>query len=1005
MTASSPEPAANPVAAESRIGGITVNRLARAAMTSSVAIIALSVSIDAHAQVLRFNLPAGEAARTIPEFGRQAGIRISAPVSGLEGKRTPSIVGEHSVQVALDMLIDGLGLEVAANDGRVIVLRRAARKSEPLASYDEASVEGQDIVVTGFSKSLASAQAIKRNSEGVVDAIVAEDIGKFPDVTASAALARVTGVQVNRRSGDAAEVQIRGLFDISTTYNGREIFTAESRSVAIHDFNAGNVKALEVVKSSTADRVEGGIGGQVNVRSRRPFDFDGFHVSGALTGLHWHQSKGTNYNANLLVSNRWETGIGEVGLLINASMQNLDYLDAQREVDRSVTPAPGQPADAVGFIRPNGLGIFYGSGHRWRPSVNASLQWKPAHNFELTIDGLYQGYRAKDRNHWMFVSTSGTGARYSDVVLRNDGSNSVKSMTVTGATRPEGNDVFSKARTDTYQIAGNAVWTPGALKLSADLAYTDSTFLQEQWNIDYAFTRSPVSRFDFALDHGRGGGVLDFVDFDAADPRNYALRGLQDGYNRREGNDIQARLDAEYETGVSFLPKVQAGFRYNDRKAARYSGTRYKALLPSGLLYPDMPLDIRPIQRGFRFDDDQPVSRFPGATFDSVFENVDALRTLAGFPTGLPPFNPREVFTATERAYAGYGQVKYAFDAGFPIDGNIGLRVVRTDNRVDGTSFDAATGAYTAVSQPNQYTDYLPNISLRAKFRPDLQLRLAYTQTRTRPNFGDLNPSANISAIPTVCAPIAGNPDTGPDATNCVIDINTGNPNLKPLQSNNYDLSLEWYYSRTGSLTAGIFRRDVSNFIFRSTVLSTLNGQPDRRVNAPSNGGDGRVQGAEIAFTGFLDFESLPEWARGFGIQTNYTYLDASTELAPSFRDRLPGQQRFPNVSKHAFNLVGMYERQNFSARLAYNWRSEFVVEYQALQNNILLPLRQKQLGVLDYSMTLSPTKNVAVTFDIQNLLGTPSKTIRDYNQAGDSYLHQLRYLERVYSLGLRFTF
>lgn len=197
----------------------------------------------------------------------------------------------------------------------------------------------------------------------------------------------------------------------------------------------------------------------------------------------------------------------------------------------------------------------------------------------------------------------------------------------------------------------------------------------------------------------------------------------------------------------------------------------------------------------------------------------------------------------------------------------------------------------------------------------------------------------------------------------------------------------------------------MSNFIFRNSVTEEITGAPNVITNLPTNGGNGRLQGAEVAFTSFLDFDSLPEWARGFGMQANYTYIDASTELAPGFQDRLPGQQPFPGVSEHSYNVVGLYERSQFSARLAYNWRSDFVIEYQDLQQGFLSPLTQQGLGTLDFSATITPIENITVAFDMLNILAQPVKTDRVYNEAGDSYNFQTRYLERVYSLGVRFRF
>jgi len=140
------------------------------------------------------------------------------------------------------------------------------------------------IVVTGLRRSLQSARNIKRNSDQVVDAVVAEDIGKLPDITVSDTAARIPGVQVERAGGEANRVLLRGLDNsyYTTTYDGRELFTAETRSVALQDFPAGAIAAVEAYKTSTANLVEPGIAGLLNVRSRRPFDFAALEVSGSV---------------------------------------------------------------------------------------------------------------------------------------------------------------------------------------------------------------------------------------------------------------------------------------------------------------------------------------------------------------------------------------------------------------------------------------------------------------------------------------------------------------------------------------------------------------------------------------------------------------------------------------------------------------------------------------------------------------------------------------------------
>src|SRR4051794_14655779 len=182
------------------------------------------------------------------------------------------------------------------------------------------------IVVTGQRRALQSARNVKRNSDQIVDAIVASDIGKLPDIAVSDTAARIPGIQVTRERGEANLVLVRGLDRnfYTTTYNSREIFTAETRSVALQDFPSGAIAALEAFKTSTSDLIEPGIAGLINVRSRRPFDFKGFEVDGSFWMLHGRQAGGWTPNGNLLVTDRWKVGDeGELGALINFNYTNM----------------------------------------------------------------------------------------------------------------------------------------------------------------------------------------------------------------------------------------------------------------------------------------------------------------------------------------------------------------------------------------------------------------------------------------------------------------------------------------------------------------------------------------------------------------------------------------------------------------------------------------------------------------------------------------------------------
>ena len=225
---------------------------------------------------------------------------------------------------------------------------------------------------------------------------------------------------MDRGGGEANNVYVRG-FDrdyYETTYNGREIFTAETRTVALQDFPSANIAALEVFKTSTADLIEPGIAGLINVRGRRPFDFPGFEFSGTVYALHTREAGKWTPNGNLLLSDRWHVGDGEMGALVNFSYTDLHYLDFEISDTDFIADPTVQPSGQ--HIRlPDIQRLFYGTADRKRPSVNASWQWRPSPGNEIYVDALWQGFRDKisDRLLEAFLFR-GTGLQQPDVSRR-----------------------------------------------------------------------------------------------------------------------------------------------------------------------------------------------------------------------------------------------------------------------------------------------------------------------------------------------------------------------------------------------------------------------------------------------------------------------------------------------------------------------------------------------------------------------------------------------------------
>jgi TonB-dependent receptor len=857
----------------------------------------------------------------------------------------------------------------------------------PAAAQDPAADEATTVVVTGLRRSIASARNIKKNSDQIVDAIVAEDIGKLPDTTASDSLARITGVMVQRGGGEAGQVLVRGLPNIATSYNGRDIFTAEARYVAVQDFPAGGVAALEVFKSTTADQVEGGIAGLINVRSRRPFDFKGLEIAGEVRAMYSSQAGETTPNGNLLISNRWQTANGEFGALLNVSFTELQYLDSARWIGGYIASMDGthtaDPAANNGKRYGDFVGIFEGQGKRSRPSLNAALQWRND-KLELYADVLYQGFENKvsDRQLAVPLWVDNGNTTYSNIVLK-PGTNQVASMTATNTRRPELFQGATHNHTDTWQFAIGGAWTSGPWKVTADLARTESKYDSSIYSYDTAAASSPTVNVSYDVDREDGGVEFELVNFDATDPNNFIYRGFYDRHLVAEGDDIQFRTDVDYNTGNDLFTKVEFGMRYVDRNAAFNNGDRYAYQEGLGIRLQNTGLDLEVTPSGFDGSDVQKLRAWISPTYNSLRGHVVQLRQLAGFAQGDPAFNPNQAFTANEKALAGYGQVHYGFGSAIPVDGVIGVRVVKTEESVTGFARTIVNGVetFTPRNEQSDYTDVLPSLSARVRFDNDIQLRLAANKTRTRPEFNQLNPSLFV--------------DPNVDS-NGFRNASGGNIDLKPIEATNYDLSLEHYYSTTGFMSLGVFKRDIKGFIVNSTntVSDPVYGQ--LRVNQPINANDTKLQGVEASLTTFMDYSFMPDWATDFGIQLNATYIDS---------DQVNGAD-YPGISKYAYNIIGMYEHGPFSARLAYNYRSKWLTVNELSNGGNPGTEYVKAVDRLDFSANWSPKDNITLNFDVSNILGTPFRSYREYTNGDGGYMpRDVRFEETIYSLGLRFRY
>lgn len=870
--------------------------------------------------------------------------------------------------------------------------------ADPATAAQDATAEAPPeddsmIVVTGIRESLQSIQAIRRNSEQIIDSVVAEDIGKLPDLNTAQTAARIPGVQVYRQGGEAQNVLVRGLPNFTTTYNGREIFTAETRLVALQDFPSANIAALEVFKTSSAELVEPGLAGLINVRSRRPFDFADGELAGSVWALYTRQGGQVKPNFNLLATERWDTGAGEIGLLVNASYTDIRYLDAEIS-NTDFIADPVINGQQVRF--PDIQRLFYRSGNRSRPSVNAAFQWKPNPDLEFYAEGLWQGFRNEVDDRLLAAELFG-GSSYSNIVLR-PGTNVVSSGTVVG--RPRSLFSFQGGtynRTNTFQYAGGVKWNSGPFRLNLDVARTTSTFRGSTESVDRRWTGVPTINFD----NERPRFSVDGIDF--ADPAAQVFDGLYEESQRSTGRDWQVRLDLAYDFESDWIRNIEVGGRWTDRTAIREFSNRFAGLGALNIPLSDLPLD----NKVFRGVDFQPTFNWAAPTYNSIRDNVTQLRqliidrcpqllttdpnngcrnyTTTAVPAGL-------LYNADEETLAGYAQLNLGRDA---LQGTIGVRVIRVETRVAGPQ---PTGI-PIIDEGNAYTDILPNASIRFRPTEELQLRAAVSKTRTRPNFQDLVPAITLGAPP----PGGVGTDSSP------YPASGGNPFLNPFTSWNYDAAIEYYFAPQGFVSLSGFHRELKGFIQQNTYRFTDPTLGVVQVTGPVNTGKGRITGAELQMQAFFDFGGLPEWARNFGVQANVTYLDAKTEQPDGAGGLalLPITDQLNGVSKWNWNVTGLYEGYGLSARLAYNGRSSFAATRQFRGDDIYLETA-RPADRLDLSLNYQVMPNTTVFFDWTNITRDPFRQNFSSARAGApraTYVRYLRYDESTLSLGLRFRF
>lgn len=924
---------------------------------------------------------------------------------------------------------DGIGAPI----GTPVDAAEQASPGTPARS-DTADDEA-DIVVTGVRASILGALNVKRNATQVVDSIVAEDVGKLPDNNVIEALQRVSGIQVtNRTGGEAAGISIRGLPDALTTMNGRNIFTASGQAFALQDIPANLVKRIDVYKTRAADQIETGIAGQIDVFTRRPFDFKGFAISGVARGIYNEQADSFNPNVSALISNRWETGIGDIGVLVSGSYSRTKFRDMSVTSGAMVpfvteNPPPGftplqrvfpetgawEPGTERGLPTAAGSTFLLGgrqvpyylsrdavfspdvSGTRERPAVNAAVQWSPNSSSTYTAEFFWNQFSATTQNSlfFSFVDWWGSlGANPKSTIELYPGTNIIKARSVGDVYGFNSGD-YTRSKTNSYVYALNGDWKVGDnARITADLSYQNSQFDTQflAMRIDRVAKRIDV---DFNTKDG-----IPAYNFDnnalLTDPTQWNVGEFYDNANRSKGDAITLHLDGENKWDDGFLRRVKAGLRVDSRNAmdsvraqdARGLGRRLSTLDPG----------LQLTNKDF-FDGRASVPTswlVPNGSY--IYENVDAIRQL--YKGSVAPnfklsdqLSLTDVFDINEITMTAYamadGQISLF---GRPLDVQAGVRYVDVDTNFVFT--DRYNGAVTRDS--NGTSRFLPSATLRYSITDAFRLRFNYGETLRRPAFGDLNPNPNLVGDLTGVGRGSGG---------------SGNPNLRPTTSRNYDLSAEWYFERNSAIYTTLFRREIDGLVVPLTSLLVIPGtglNTDRfAVTRPENASNGVLKGLELGLTYFPTY--LPSILDGFGFQGSLTLLDSKQNIPISNQaGQIVGETEsgFFGVSDLSYNATLAYERGGLGARLSYVWRKAFLGNNEARLFANPIGVWRRPESSLDFQLTWGITDRLGLTLDAVNLTNQTQQNYYRFEDAGNADQFNLgtTLLSRTFAVGVRFA-
>lgn len=859
--------------------------------------------------------------------------------------------------------------------GSVSVLALAAMATPVLAQ--EAM---ETVVVTGYRGSLQNAMNIKRDSVSMVDAVSAEDIGKFPDKNIADALQRVPGLNtVSAGGGEGGfdendRVSIRGtnpsLTDVQV--DGHRISTGDwfildqfgtvGRSVSFTLLPAEIVSNLKVYKSQQANLMEGGVAGVVDIVTRKPLDLKNTWTLEGSGEVAYTTLRGSaTPQLNALVGYRDDSG--KFGVIVQAFYEARNIRrDGQEFLGYSAvgatSPFGTAHPDAVGAKYPNLIGSALFLQQRVREGGMVTAQFQPTDSFEFDVQGFFSKLKATNiNNNFMFWGSNEFGNNVPTAYT-------ISHNTITSATFPSAGGVPIVADSigrpgsgsDSYYINGHVSWDESEnLNVSVQGGVTrgvGKTNPQVAWEGEVMGATGGTAGYSITP---QGIATVTVPGVDLSNAHNLVNDWAWTVVNTAVDREYYGQVDGTYQTKIGPIDSIKAGVRWSEHKHSSTvwdGGVSYGGSLGSDISSSNYPSDF-----ASSFSIPGMLTNVPlgnTALIENLLFNNTSWRSYPQSPAAISNpahgrFDWPDSFNMSETNFAAYTMATLG---GENWKGNIGVRVVNTREDIkqfvnDATGTYSDFGSYGVATTTHSYWNILPSANLSINLTEDQVLRFAAAETMARPDYSALGGSVSL--------------------TDLILTGSGGNPNLKPIKSANYDVGYEWYYAPQAMFAISGFYMDLSNYVGFGThpgtylnMLLTGHGAPvysTYNITSPINT-SGHSEGVEVQWEQPI--------AGGFGLQTNFTYADGVDDSGgPLVGD-----------SKVTANVTAYYENEWLSTHLTYGYRSKMLIGLDRSTAEY-----QSPGDWLNASMQVTLNDFASLTFDATNILNRKLRYTQGSNE------------------------